>query len=126
NKAIARIYELANTIARAPADAPGVAPARRFAMRTMAQLMAPMVPHLAEEVWSMLGGAGLVATAPWPEADPSMLAEAEVTLPVQVNGRRRAEIRVPAGADRATIEALVLANAAVQRVLDGNAPKKLI
>ncbi|HMR61087.1 hypothetical protein, partial [Amaricoccus sp.] len=66
------------------------------------------------------------ATAPWPEADPAMLAEASVTLPVQVNGKRRAEIVVPAGADRATIESLVLADAAVVRLLDGAQPKKLV
>jgi leucyl-tRNA synthetase len=126
NKAVARLYELTNAIGRAPAGAAGMAAARRFAMRTMAQLMAPMVPHLAEEVWARVGGEGLVATAPWPDADPAYLAEAEVTLPVQVNGKRRAEIVVPAGADRATIEALVLADAAVQRVLNGGTPKKLI
>ena len=77
-------------------------------MRTLAQLMAPMTPHLAEEVWAMLGGEGLVVTAPWPEADPALLVEDVVTLPVQVNGKRRAEIAVPAGSDAATIEALVL------------------
>ena len=57
----------------------------------------------------MLGGKGLVAAAPWPAADPALLVEASVTLPVQVNGKRRAEIAVPAGSDAATIEALVLA-----------------
>ena len=61
----------------------------------------------------MLGGEGLVAAAPWPEADPALLVEASVTLPVQVNGKRRAEIAVPAGSDAATIEALVLQDAAV-------------
>ena len=106
NKAIARLYELTGAIAPAPAPAPA---ARRFALRTLAQLMAPMTPHLAEEVWAMLGGEGLVAAAPWPEADPALLVEASVTLPVQVNGKRRAEIAVPAGSDAATIEALVLA-----------------
>jgi leucyl-tRNA synthetase len=126
NKAVARLYELTNAIGRAPAGAAGMAAARAFAMRTMAQLMAPMVPHLAEDVWARVGGEGLVATAPWPESDPVFLAEANVTLPVQVNGKRRAEIVVPAGADRATIEALVLADAAVQRLLNGGTPKKLI
>jgi leucyl-tRNA synthetase len=126
NRAVARLYDFTNTIARATSDAPGMAAARVFAMRTLAQLMAPMVPHLAEEVWARVGGVGLVASAAWPEADPAMLAEASVTLPVQVNGKRRAEIVVPAGADRATIEAVVLADATVQRLLDGASPKKLV
>ncbi len=126
NRAVARLYDFTNTLSRAPSEGPGMGPARVFAMRTMAQLMAPMVPHLAEEVWARLGGAGLVAIAPWPVADPEMLAETSLTLPVQVNGKRRAEIVVPAGADRATIEAMVLADATVQRLLDGARPKKLV
>ena len=74
----------------------------------------------------MLGGAGLVAAAPWPVADPALLVEANVTLPVQVNGKRRAEIEVPAGSDRATIEALVLEDPAVRRALNGATPRRLI
>jgi leucyl-tRNA synthetase len=123
NKAIARLYELTGVIAKAGGADPA---ARRFALRTLAQLMAPMTPHLAEEVWAMLGGQGLVAAAPWPVADPALLAEARVTLPVQVNGKRRAEVEVPAGSDAATIEALVLSNAAVQRALNGAAPRRLV
>ena len=120
NKAIARLYELTGAISRAAAEA------RRLPLRTLAQLMAPMTPHLAEEVWSMLGGEGLVAAAPWPEADPAMLVEASVTLPVQVNGKRRAEIAVPVGSDTAAIEALVLQDEAVQRTLNGAAPRRII
>jgi leucyl-tRNA synthetase len=126
NKAIAKLYELTNLLQRASGDAPGLKAARADGMRMLALLMQPMVPHLAEEVWQMLGGTGLAATAPWPEADPALLVEASVTLPVQVNGKRRAEITVPSGADAATIEALVLADAAVRRVLDGATPRKLI
>jgi leucyl-tRNA synthetase len=123
NKAIARLYELTGAIARSAA-----APAadRRAALRILAQLTAPMTPHLAEEVWAAAGGEGLVAAAPWPVADEALLVEASVTLPVQVNGKRRAEIAVPAGADAATVEALVLADAAVQRALNGASPRKLI
>ena len=122
NKAIARLYELTGAIGRAPAGAP----ARRFALRVLAQLTAPMTPHLAEEVWSMAGGEGLVAAAPWPEADPALLVETSVTLPVQVNGKRRAEIAVPAGSDAATIEALVMQDPAVRRALNGAAPRRLV
>lgn len=107
-------------MAKAPAGTRGEA------LTVMAQLMAPMVPHLAEEVWSRLGGAGLVTAAPWPEAEAGLLAETTVTLPVQVNGKRRGEIAVPAGLAGAALEALVLGTPEVQRVLDGATPKKLI
>jgi leucyl-tRNA synthetase len=126
NRAVARLYELTGAIQKAEAGAPGMAAARRFAMTVMAQLMQPMVPHLAEEVWEMLGGTGLVATAPWPVADPAMLAEDTIVLPVQVNGKRRAEITVAKDADAATVEAAALADPMVQKVLGGAAPKKLI
>ncbi len=120
NKAIARLYELTAAIGRA-------APAERgTALKVLARLTAPMTPHLAEDVWAMLGGEGLVAAAPWPEADERLLVEASVTLPVQVNGKRRAEIVVPAGSDAATVEALVLADAAVQRALNGASPLRLV
>ncbi len=122
NKAIARLYELTGAIGRAPSGAP----ARRAALKVLAQLTAPMTPHLAEDVWAALGGEGLVTAAPWPEADPAMLVEASVTLPVQVNGKRRAEIEVPAGSDAATIEALVLEHPGVRRALNGAAPRRLI
>ena len=88
--------------------------------------MAPMTPHLAEEIWSTLGGTGLVVTAPWPVADPALLVDDTVTLPIQVNGKRRSEITVPRTMDAALIEAQVRADAAVIRALEGTAIKKLI
>ncbi len=122
NKSVAALYQLANALHRSDAGAS----ARRAAMRTLAQLMSPMVPHLAEEVWRLAGGEGFVTGAPWPEADPALLVADTVTLPIQVNGKRRSEVTVAAEADRATIEALVLADPAVVRALDGGAPRKLI
>ncbi|UWQ22129.1 leucine--tRNA ligase [Jannaschia sp. W003] len=122
NKAVAKLYELTGTISRSDAGAE----ARRAAMRTLAQLMAPMTPHLAEEVWAMLGGEGFVVRAPWPEADPALLVEDTVTLPVQVNGKRRAEIAVAKDASKDVIEALALADPAVMRALDGGSPRKVI
>ncbi len=122
NKAIAALYTLANALQRAQAGADE----RRAALRTMAQLMAPFVPHLAEEVWAMLGGAGLCAAAPWPAADPALLAIDAVTLPIQINGKRRAEVTVPKDMDAAGIEAAVMADETVRRFLDGAVPKKLI
>ncbi|WP_299814727.1 leucine--tRNA ligase [uncultured Jannaschia sp.] len=122
NKAVAKLYEFTNAINRS--DAGGQA--RRDAMRTLAQLMAPMTPHLAEEVWSMMGGQGFVLEAPWPEADPALLEDDTVTLPIQINGKRRSEIAVAKDMDNAVIERLVLENEAVRRALAGAAPKKLI
>ena len=88
--------------------------------------MQPMTPHLAEEVWQVLGGEGMVTGAPWPEIDESKLVDDTVTLPIQVNGKRRDEIVVAADASKDDIEKLVLENEAVQRVLDGGSPKKII
>ena len=122
NKAVAKLYEFSNTLARSEAGAK----AKAAAMRAMAQLMSPMVPHLAEEVWAMLGGQGLVATAPWPKADPALLVEASVTLPIQVNGKRRSEITVPRDMAVSEVEKLVLEDEAVAKALAGSAPKKLI
>jgi len=122
NTSVAKLYAFTATIAKSGAS--GAARAR--ALRTMAQLMSPMTPHLAEEVWAMLGGAGMVVDAPWPEADPALLVEDMVVLPIQVNGRKRSEIRVAKDAAREAIEALVLAEPSVRRALDGAAPKKLI
>ena len=122
NAAIARLYAFTNVIARSDASAG----ARRKALRTLAQLMSPMTPHLAEEVWSLTGGEGLVAAAAWPKADPALLVDETVTLPVQINGKRRSEIVVARDADRAAIEEMALADDAVQRALAGSPPKKLI
>ncbi|PTE22146.1 leucine--tRNA ligase [Cereibacter changlensis JA139] len=122
NKAVAKLYEFTNTLNRSPAGAA----AKKQAMLTMAQLMSPMVPHLAEEIWAMLGGQGLVAQAAWPKADPALLVEDTVTLPIQINGKRRAEITVPKDMPIAEVEKLVLAEETVVKVLAGSAPKKLI
>ncbi len=122
NTSIARLYAFANVLQKSGAGAG----ARQQAMKVMAQLLAPMVPHLSEEVWALLGGEGLVANAPWPVADPALLVDDSVTMPIQVNGKRRDEITVPKDMDKAEIEALALATDGVKRALDGNPPKKVI
>jgi leucyl-tRNA synthetase len=119
NKAVAKLYEFTNTLARASGN-------RREAALVLAQLMQPMTPHLAEEIWALLGGRGLVSAAPWPKADPALLVDDSVTLPIQVNGKRRSELTVAKSLPAAEIEALVLADQAVQRVLAGNSPRKVI
>ncbi|WP_377509499.1 leucine--tRNA ligase [Octadecabacter sp. R77987] len=122
NASIAKLYAFTNTLAKSKAGAD----AKRTAMRTLAQLMSPMTPHLAEDIWAMLGGEGLIANAPWPTADEAMLVEDTVTLPIQINGKRRSEITVAKDMPKDEIEKLVLADQAVVRTLDGAAPKKLI
>jgi leucyl-tRNA synthetase len=122
NASIAKLYAFTNTLAKSKAGSD----AKRQAARTLAQLMSPMTPHLSEEIWSMLGGQGLIINAPWPKADPAMLVDDEVTLPIQVNGKRRAEISVPKDMPKAEIEALALATEGVIRTLDGATPKKII
>jgi leucyl-tRNA synthetase len=85
-----------------------------------------MTPHLSEEIWAMLGGTGLAANAPWPVADEAMLVEETVTLPIQINGKRRSEIAVPKDMPKEEVEKLALADEAVLKALDGGQPKKLI
>ena len=122
NKSVAALYAFTNALNRSDAGAE----ARRAAMRVLAQLMAPMTPHLAEEVWRLMGGEGFVIQAPWPQADPALLMENTVTLPIQINGKRRSEVAVAVDADAAAVEALVLRDAAVLRALGGGVPRKLI
>jgi leucyl-tRNA synthetase len=85
-----------------------------------------MMPHLAEECWAALGHDTLVATAPWPKLEPALLVESTITLPVQINGKKRADVTVARDARNAEIESAVLALDAVQRALAGKPPKKVI
>ena len=85
-----------------------------------------MAPHLAEECWDSLGETGLVVDAPWPEFDPALLVDDQVTLAVQVNGKLRDTLTAPRGLGKAEAEALALASEKVQRQLDGAVPRKVI
>jgi len=122
NAAIARLYAFTNTLAKSQAGKD----AKTTAARTLAQLMSPMTPHLAEDVWAMLGGEGLITTAAWPVADPEMLIDDTVILPIQINGKRRGEITVPADMPKSEVEKLALAHNAVVKALEGTQPKKII
>lgn len=121
NKAVAKLYALANVIEKAPL---GVS--RETAARTLIRLVAPMAPHLAEEAWARAGQAGLVADAPWPAVDPALLLEDEVTIAVQVNGKLRDTLTAPKGAAREDLEALAMGSEKVSLFLGGAAPRKVI
>ena len=122
NTAIANLYGFTAALAKSKASAA----ARKDSMLILAQLMSPVTPHLAEEIWALLGGEGLIAEATWPKADQSLLVEDEVTLPIQINGKRRSEITVPKDMAKEEVEKLALEDDAVIRVLDGATPKKVI
>ncbi|MEP5633203.1 MAG: leucine--tRNA ligase [Tateyamaria sp.] len=122
NAAIAKLYGFTATLHKSKAGQT----AQREAIMTLAQLMAPMTPHLSEDIWAKHGGQGLVTTAPWPKANDKMLVSDTATLPIQINGKRRGELTVPADMDKAEVEKLALATDAVQKALNGGTPKKVI
>jgi len=128
NSGVARLYEFLNRLKAAPAETagPAVLAARREALSALARLIAPFTPHLAEACWERLGETGMVVNAPWPSYDPALAAEDEVVLPVQINGKRRGEIRVAVGCDEATVHKMVLADEAVRRHLEGVTVRKVI
>jgi len=132
NKAVARIYELVNSLQTpcsqlgAGKAEPEAAPALREALEILVALIAPMMPHLAEECWAALGGEGLAASRRWPIYDPSLVSEADILLPVQINGRKRGDLTIARDADHGAIETAVLALDFVRQALDGRPPRKVI
>jgi leucyl-tRNA synthetase len=133
NTAIAKLYTFVGTLAEIADEAEKrlagdavYASAAREAFDILVRLISPMMPHLAEECWAALGHKELVSLADWPQIEPDLLVEESITLPVQVNGRKRADVTVPRDAEAKEIEAAVLALDAVRRALDGKPPRKVI
>jgi leucyl-tRNA synthetase len=131
NRCVAHIYEFANALSDAigkieKAPAGDLSWALREAADILVRLFHPMMPHLAEECWAALGHKTFVATEEWPQVEPDLLVESTVTLPVQINGKKRADVTVTRDAGKADIEAAVLALDAVKRALEGKSPKKVI
>ncbi|MBO0734498.1 MAG: leucine--tRNA ligase, partial [Methylocapsa sp.] len=132
NRAVAQIHDLANKLSAAASAfegrraAPDVSAAFREAADLMVLMLAPMMPHLAEECWAHLGHGNLAAEEPWPVADRELVLEDTVVLPVQVNGRKRADLTIARGAGKAAIEEAALALDAVRRALGGKPVKKII
>lgn len=123
NAAIAEFYTWLNAIKKG-ADEPVTN--RYEAASMLARCLPPFMPHLAEECWARIGGEGLVSAAAWPETDADLLTEDSITLPIQVNGKRRSEISVPKDASKADIEAMALAEEGLKNFIDGKDIKKVI
>ncbi len=131
NRCVAHIYEFANALTEAiggaeTAPSPDFAWALREAGDILVRLFHPMMPHLAEECWAALGHKTLVSAEAWPKLEPELLVENTITLPVQINGKKRAEVTIPRDAGEAEIMAAVLALDAVKKELNGRSPKKVI
>ena len=125
NRCIAHVHDLSNTIAAALAAGEKGADIRQ-ATRMMVQLFAPMMPHLAEECWTLLGGEGLIANAPWPDVDPALARDSVISIPVQVNGKKRGEIEIPADAANDAVEAILRSHPDLAHWLGGQAIRKVI
>ena len=122
NTSVAQIYELTNALQKYK----GNDDAKLEALGILIRVIAPFMPHLAEECWAKLGGDGLAYHAAWPEVDAVMLVEDMVTLPIQVNGKRRSEIQVAKDMPKDKVEALALADEAVKRSIEGQTVRKVI
>ena len=123
NSAVAQVYGFLNVLRPLRAAAPE---ARAEALRALTVMIGPFTPHLSESCWERLGGDGLAVDAPWPVYDPALAADDEAVLPLQINGKRRGEIRVAIGAAEAEVRDAALADANVARHLAGLSVRKVI
>ena len=121
-------HEFAGVVRDCPADGASEAllAARQEALSALARLISPFAPHLAEECWERLGGEGLIARAPWPVYDAALAADDERVLPVQINGKRRGEIRIKAGTPEDEVKKIALEDAGVLPHLEGVTVRKVI
>ncbi|WP_417497218.1 leucine--tRNA ligase [Maricaulis sp.] len=126
NSAVAQIHDLVNALRKAEDGGDGMVAARAESLGILARLISPFIPHLAEECWQGLGGEGLIIDAPWPVADLTLLVENELVLPVQVNGKRRGEIRVSKGLDQEKVREIAISEEGVARSLEGLTIRKVI
>jgi len=131
NRCVAHIYDLANNLQlvlndNASQSEEHLDTAFSEASRILLILISPMMPHLAEECWQLFSFEGYLANLPWPEADRSLLIENTITLPVQVNGKKRADVSIEREAGKEAIEAAVLALPEIEKILNGAKPKKII
>ena len=126
NGAVAKIRELSNALEDLDAANPQESSVLREGVETLTQLIAPMLPHIAEEMWQTLGHQTMLVETAWPKADPALLVENTVTIAVQVNGKLRATITLARDLPAKEVEAAALSDEGVKRALDNKAPKKVI
>ena len=126
NRAVAQLHTLANAIADTKGESPSVAAARRFAVETLVQLIAPLTPHIAEELWEMLGHQTMLADSSWPTADDSLIADNIIKIGVQVNGKLRDTISLARDCPKHEAEDAALASPAIVRYLENQTPKRVI
>ena len=121
NKAVAKLYELYNHLYRSKAGTE----VKSEGMKILAQLMAPITPHLSEAIWELLGGKGFVLHH-WPEVEQELIKENTVIIPIQVNGKRRSEIKIIKNLPEEEVVVSVLEDPTIKRILDGETPRKTI
>ena len=126
NRAVAALHSLSNAISSCAADTPAQNWARRFAVEILARLLAPIAPHIAEEMWHQLGHESLLANKAWPEADATWITTASIAMPVQINGKLRATLTIAPDSDPERIKAEALKLDSIQKHLGTDTPKKII
>ncbi len=126
NKAVARVRELTNSLDSLKGGGPDTAWVKRFGWETVVQLMGPMMPHLAEEMWQGLGHETLLVDTPWPEYDPELISEESVEVAVQVNGKLRAKVILPKDCDQSAAEKQALAIESIQKAIKDKTVRKMI
>jgi leucyl-tRNA synthetase len=126
NRAVAALHSLNNAITACDENTPSQNWARRFSVETLARLIAPIAPHIAEEMWHHLGHDDLLANQPWPEADDAWLVVETIAMPVQINGKLRGTLDLPPDTDKAKVEEEAMKLESVIKHLNGQKPKKII
>jgi leucyl-tRNA synthetase len=119
NTAVSRMMEFTNELTTCDVRPKSV-------LEPFVLILSPFAPHIAEELWSLLGHGKTLAYEPWPAFDEAKLAEAEVEIPVQVNGKVRAKVRVPTGADAATLQRMAEGDETVRQQLGGKEVVKVV
>ena len=124
NRAVAQLHMLTNAISNIKMDEAGAPAGKRFAIETLAQLLSPLTPHLAEDIWQTLGHKTILAKSQWPEADAALARDDKIEIGVQVNGKLRDTIKLERDCPNDVAKSLALASASVQRYLDGKDTEK--